>query len=496
MNTSVFIYIGLTIIALLPLFGLKPFTLLISRFTTPEIVQRTSKFRQVNRLLSFYWAFLFAISALCAFLFRETAGEWIVPLGICALVGAPTTVLGVIKLPEYVREKQPYPSCRELFELMPYGICKRYAKAVDIHAVAQFHLSGSEPLDGFLEIDGTRCGFSYGQARHADLRISCDADLWLKIANGEADGIEASINGSLKVEGEAWIMLHLNRLFLTGWKIERPHSSVDPRLYAEYDKPEPVSIRKAVIFYSGKRNGRFSRTSFLASNLAEGLEAGGCEVDWVNLAGKNISECTGCFTCWTKTPGQCIHKDDMAGLIEKYVGADLAVFASPLYTFSVNGIMKSFMDRLIPMLKPYMAKNPQGKTFHPKRWPEHTPTHIFTVSAAGFPEVEGNFDGFRALFKSWSTHMEGAKLLGEMLLPAAEMIALPEFGDRKRKIAEAGQAIGLSLAQKGFAPSHLMRRISDTGLSQKEFAHMANLFWKNLDGKDSYMRHMGNFPLQ
>lgn len=54
MNTSVFIYMGLAVIALLPLFGLKPFTLLFSMFTTPKIVQKTFKFKQINRPSSYY----------------------------------------------------------------------------------------------------------------------------------------------------------------------------------------------------------------------------------------------------------------------------------------------------------------------------------------------------------------------------------------------------------------------------------------------------------
>jgi len=46
-----------------------------------------------------------------------------------------------------------------------------------------------------------------------------------------------------------------------------------------------------------------SKTELLLSHLVEGLRATLAEVEVVNLRQKKINYCSGCYTCWTKTPG-------------------------------------------------------------------------------------------------------------------------------------------------------------------------------------------------
>lgn len=40
----------------------------------------------------------------------------------------------------------------------------------------------------------------------------------------------------------------------------------------------------------------------------EGLSHAG--VRWIDLSELNLSNCVGCFGCWTKTPGRCVIRDD------------------------------------------------------------------------------------------------------------------------------------------------------------------------------------------
>ncbi|MGL4908453.1 MAG: NAD(P)H-dependent oxidoreductase [Bacteroidales bacterium] len=491
LNLTVIIYLALTLVALLPLLGLKPFTLLISSRTQPKIVQKTNKFRKLNLILNYFWGALYIISAVLASMFDSLLMQQLVTLPVMLCIGAPVTVWAIIRGVEYISEGKPYESCQDVFQLMPYGLSRRYAKAINPNVVVQFELSGKEPIVGYLSIKGTQCSFNKGRAEKPTTTIVADSSLWLKIVNQEIDPIKASIENQFTTQGNASIMLHLQGLFITGWNIKLPtKSSLSPTLYSEYRGLTPVRINKAIVLYSGKRKSAISKTLFLANELIKGFTSAGGDIELITLSDKNINPCMGCFHCWTETPGKCIYKDDIHNLIEKCLNADLVVFASPLYTFSVNGIMKEFMDRLIPMLMPYMAKSHNDETYHPKRDKERQMPHFLTIAAAGFPEIEGNFDGLRTMYKSWAHHMEGSSLRGELLLPAAELLSVPNFEDRKTKVAQACFNIGKQLVIDGCPKVDDMREISNTHMTQDEFAHMANLFWGHLDGKQAYMKYM------
>ena len=65
--------------------------------------------------------------------------------------------------------------------------------------------------------------------------------------------------------------------------------------------------------------------------LLSGFAANGDAVDTVLLAEKRIQYCLGCYTCWSATPGVCVHHDDMGELIPRLGEADYILLGSPLY---------------------------------------------------------------------------------------------------------------------------------------------------------------------
>jgi len=83
-------------------------------------------------------------------------------------------------------------------------------------------------------------------------------------------------------------------------------------------------------------------------------EAGASHTEIVYLKGKNIKHCIGCFTCWSPTPGVCVHHDDMPELLLKVRQADVIVLATPLYFYMISGLMKDFLDRTLPLGQPFM----------------------------------------------------------------------------------------------------------------------------------------------
>lgn len=98
-----------------------------------------------------------------------------------------------------------------------------------------------------------------------------------------------------------------------------------------------------IISASPRKNGN---SDILCDRFAEGAKESGNKVENVFLAGKNIGYCRGCGVC--NNTHKCVMKDDMAEILGKMVDADVIVLATPVYFYSVDGQMKTFIDRTVP----------------------------------------------------------------------------------------------------------------------------------------------------
>ena len=106
-------------------------------------------------------------------------------------------------------------------------------------------------------------------------------------------------------------------------------------------------------------------------NLRSFLASRGHAVESMFLSGKNIAGCTGCFSCWIKTPGICIFKDDHVDFLKALLAADLVLFTSPLILGFPSGLLKTSIDRFIPNALPYIELDEGGECRHPMRYDEN-----------------------------------------------------------------------------------------------------------------------------
>ena len=230
---------------------------------------------------------------------------------------------------------------------------------------------------------------------------------------------------------------------------------------------------KVLALNSSPRGGGQSKTEWMLDHLVSGMQSAGAEVEKIDLRKKKINYCIGCFTCWTKTPGQCLHKDDMsAELFPKFIAADLVVYATPLYHFTLNAHMKAFIERTLPMLQPFFKKKEDGKTSHPLRYPH--PDAVW-VSVAGFPEM--------SVFDQLSHYVKFIyknKLLAEIYRPAAESMMGPNREMVRDKIALGVQQAGQELVKGKGVSQETLETIQQAIFTEKEggFHGLGNLFWK------------------
>ena len=174
---------------------------------------------------------------------------------------------------------------------------------------------------------------------------------------------------------------------------------------------------KVIAINSSPRADGISKTGMMLDALVQGMRDAGAEVETIHLREKKIKNCIGCFTCWTKTPGVCVQKDDMTNeLFPKWLEADLAVYATPLYHFTVNATMKAFIERTLPVVEPFLNRL-DDSTSHPLR---QKPPRAVVLSVAGFPEMS-----VFAQLTSYVNFLFGKGLVAEIYRPGAEMMSLP-----------------------------------------------------------------------
>lgn len=103
--------------------------------------------------------------------------------------------------------------------------------------------------------------------------------------------------------------------------------------------------KKVLIISTSPRKGGNSET--LADEFARGAKEAGNIVEKVSLYDKTIGFCKGCLTCLKR--GRCVIQDDAVEIAGKMHEADVLVFATPVYYYSISGQLKTMLDRANPL---------------------------------------------------------------------------------------------------------------------------------------------------
>jgi multimeric flavodoxin WrbA len=227
---------------------------------------------------------------------------------------------------------------------------------------------------------------------------------------------------------------------------------------------------KVLALNSSPRTTDQSKTELLLSHLVAGMRDVGAEVEVVELRKKKINHCRGCYTCWSKTPGVCVHKDDMAlEIFPKWLEADIAVYASPLYHYSVNAEMKAFIERTLPSLLPYFKREGE-RTVHPLRGRRPA---VVLLSVAGFPE-DSVFDAL----SFWAKKTFGRSgLLAEIYRPGSESL-LRSW--KLEDILDATEQAGREIVEQRSVTEDTMARITQPLIAPEIMAAISNCFWQTV----------------
>lgn len=114
------------------------------------------------------------------------------------------------------------------------------------------------------------------------------------------------------------------------------------------------------------------------------------DIKFIDLSALKIANCTGCFGCWTKTPGRCVIRDDAVKVYPEIAKSDTLIYISRIKYGGYDTIMKTMLERAIPIQQAFI-RILNGETHHVQR--QAVPKKATIIAYGNIGEEE------RGLFK-------------------------------------------------------------------------------------------------
>ncbi len=151
--------------------------------------------------------------------------------------------------------------------------------------------------------------------------------------------------------------------------------------------------KKVLILSGSPRKG--GNSDLLCDEFMRGARESGHTVSKVRVSEKKITPCSACYYC-RGNGGACVHKDDMASLLQSMIDADVIVLASPVYFYSIDAQLKAVIDRTVA------------------RWLEVKNKEFYYIVTMADEELS-SADTTLACFRGYADCVEGAKEMGVII---------------------------------------------------------------------------------
>ena len=228
---------------------------------------------------------------------------------------------------------------------------------------------------------------------------------------------------------------------------------------------------KALAFSCSPRNDK-GATRLVLKAFLEGLADGGAQVEVLFPYRMNIAPCRGCFHCWTKGKGKCAIDDDMKVVLAGLQEADMVVFATPVYHFTMSEGMKRLIERTMPLLDQHVTLDNNNRARH-ARLGRHD-QRAFLLSVCGFPELEV-FDSLRVAFGRICGMLDW-RLSGEVLRTMSGLLLTKECREAAagylKLVRDAGKKAASSSGIDNFR-SYLEEPL----VPPEQYYRLVNEFW-------------------
>lgn len=221
-----------------------------------------------------------------------------------------------------------------------------------------------------------------------------------------------------------------------------------------------------VLVLNGSPKGERSNTFNVTRAFLDGFPSD-TETEAVHLSKLNIKPCMGCYSCWRRTGGKCVIGDDMQDLYGKIKAADIIIESFPLFFFGMPGPMKTFTDRCLSLMLPYLGGNVTDSDicFHKLRDETMLQKKLVVISSCGYVEAQRVYP---ALLKQLDMISGGRHTA--ILCPQGEIFIAEDTAKRQREgYLRDVKVAGAEFAENGRLSDETLKRISKPMLSPKGY---------------------------
>ncbi len=233
-----------------------------------------------------------------------------------------------------------------------------------------------------------------------------------------------------------------------------------------------------IVVINGSPKKENSCTLRVTNAFLKGLVGEGDEAETIHLTDCNIRQCLGCLSCWGRTEGTCVIKDDIHMIKEKLLAADTIILSFPLYFFGMPGTFKVFLDRMLSMLCTYEGQLPvPGTSFHGIR-PEFIGKKVYVVSTCGYAQTDLIYDPLLAQLDI----VFGVGKYTAILCPQGKTLGDAPLHDRTEKFLTKFTAAGAEARETGDVSAETQAMLKKAPFTNTTFQTLLSRFWEQERG--------------
>ena len=139
----------------------------------------------------------------------------------------------------------------------------------------------------------------------------------------------------------------------------------------------------------------------------------------LDLRKTQVRDCTGCWSCWLKTPGRCVCRD-LDGFYRAWLDADKVIIFTQVSKGFVSGKLKTLFDRMLPLYLPYITYK-SGESMHLPRYAKYPEAEVYYQGEFASAEEKKHYEDYiRRVFYHFRSKCDAVRPIAQFALQEAD----------------------------------------------------------------------------